>query len=164
MGIFDFVKEAGEKLFGGEAQEQPQDPSVRTLEKALADKAKGESLARMVASMNLGVKDLEVKFRDGVAMLQGSASSQEVREKVILLVGNTQGVARVDDQLRVEKPEPEARMHTVISGDTLSKISKRYYGDAMKFMVIFEANQPMLKDPNKIYPGQVLRIPPADQA
>ncbi len=64
--------------------------------------------------------------------------------------------------MRVAKPEPEAKMHTVVSGDTLSKISKQFYGDPMKYMKIFEANKPMLKDPNKIYPGQVLRIPPLD--
>ena len=69
------------------------------------------------------------------------------------------GVARVDDQLVVEVPEPEATLYTVKSGDSLSKIAKAHYGDAMKYPVIFEANKPMLKDPDRIYPGQVLRIP-----
>jgi nucleoid-associated protein YgaU len=50
--------------------------------------------------------------------------------------------------------------HTVVKGDTLSKIAKAQYGDAMKDPVIFEANRPMIEDPDKIYPGQVLRIPP----
>ncbi len=59
-----------------------------------------------------------------------------------------------------EKKEPEAKYYTVVKGDTLSKIAKASYGDAMKYPVIFEANKPMLKDPDKIYPGQVLRIPP----
>ena len=77
-------------------------------------------------------------------------------------MGNTQGVARVDDQLKVEKPAPEAVMYTVQPGDSLSKIAKAHYGDAMKYTVIFEANKPMLSHPDKIYPGQVLRIPSED--
>jgi nucleoid-associated protein YgaU len=75
-------------------------------------------------------------------------------------VGNTKGVARVDDQLSVETPAPEAVFFTVQRGDTLSKIAKEQYGNAGKYMVIFEANKPMLKDPDRIYPGQALRIPP----
>ena len=90
----------------------------------------------------------------------GKVPSQQEKEKVILVLGNTQGVARVDDRLVVEVPEPAATLYTVKSGDSLSKIAKEHYGDAMKYPVIFEANQPMLKDPDKIYPGQVLRIPP----
>jgi nucleoid-associated protein YgaU len=108
------------------------------------------------------VEDLQVQFRDGVAVLQGKTDSQAEREKVVLMVGNTQGVAQVDDRLVVEKPEPEAVMYTVQSGDSLSKIAKQQYGNAMKYMVIFEANRPMLENPDLIYPGQVLRIPPLE--
>ena len=72
-----------------------------------------------------------------------------------------QGVASVVDEITVEKREPESKYYTVVSGDTLSKIAKAQYGDPNKYMKIFEANKPMLKDPDKIYPGQVLRIPPA---
>ena len=82
------------------------------------------------------------------------------REKIVLILGNTAGIGGVDDQLTVEAPEPEATYYTVVSGDSLSKIAKAHYGDAMKYPVIFEANKPMLTDPDKIYPGQVLRIPP----
>lgn len=173
MGLFDFVKDAGERLFGGDddknepapKQRDPKGqsaPRQRELQEVLQDKAKGESLTRTITAMGLEVEDLHVKFRDGMATVAGKAPSQAVREKVILLVGNTQGVARVDDDIIVEKPEPEARMHTVVSGDSLSKIAKQYYGNAMKYTAIFEANQPMLKDPDKIYPGQVLRIPSLD--
>jgi nucleoid-associated protein YgaU len=81
---------------------------------------------------------------------------------VILAVGNTVGIARVDDRIEVSAPEPEAQFHTVVSGESLSLIAKKYYGDAMKYPVIFEANKPMLTDPDKIYPGQVLRIPPIE--
>ena len=89
-------------------------------------------------------------------------ADQSTRERIVLAVGNTQGVARVDDRMEVSAPAPEAVMYTVESGDTLGKIAKEQYGDASKYPVIFEANQPLLKDPNKIYPGQVLRIPPLD--
>jgi nucleoid-associated protein YgaU len=91
---------------------------------------------------------------------------QAVREKIVLAVGNTTGISKVDDRLQVvvEKAAapkaPEAKYYTVVKGDSLSKIAKAQYGDAMKYPVIFEANKPMLKDPDKIYPGQVLRIPP----
>jgi nucleoid-associated protein YgaU len=90
------------------------------------------------------------------------AYDQATKEKVVLVVGNSQGIATVDDQMSVEHIEPEAQFHTVVSGDTLGKIAKQYYGNAMKYPVIFEANKPMLKDPDLIYPGQVLRIPTLD--
>lgn len=92
--------------------------------------------------------------------LRGEAPDQATREKVLLAAGNVHGVASVDDQMSVARPEPEAKFHTVAKGDTLSAIAKTYYGNANKYMVIFEANQPMLSHPDKIYPGQVLRIPP----
>ena len=79
-----------------------------------------------------------------------------------MVVGNSNGIATVDDQMTVEREEPVAQFHTVASGDTLGKIAKTYYGNAMKYPVIFEANKPMLTHPDKIYPGQVLRIPSLD--
>ena len=76
-----------------------------------------------------------------------------------MLVGNVEGVGRVDDQLQTAQPEPEATFYTVKSGDTLSKIAREHYGNANQYPKIFEANKPLLKDPDEIYPGQVLRIP-----
>jgi len=105
------------------------------------------------------VKDLDITFNGGSAYVMGTVAAQDVREKVILVVGNTAGVESVHDNLAVDKPEPEAKFYTVVKGDTLSKIAKDAYGNANKYMKIFEANQPMLKHPDKIYPGQVLRIP-----
>ena len=87
--------------------------------------------------------------------------SQEDKEKLVLACGNVRGIAEVDEDLEVEQKAPEATMYTVKSGDSLSKIAKQHYGDASKYPRIFEANRPMLSDPDKIYPGQVLRIPPA---
>ena len=90
----------------------------------------------------------------------GNVPDQETKEKVLLCCGNVAGVAAVNDMLTVQSPEPESRWHTVVSADNLSKIAKAYYGDANKYPVIFEANKPMLSNPDKIYPGQLLRIPP----
>jgi nucleoid-associated protein YgaU len=92
--------------------------------------------------------------------VKGNVPDQASRERVVLAVGNTQGIARVDDRLTVAKEEPAGTFYTVKRGDTLSAIAKAHFGDAGKYPVIFEANKPMLSDPDKIYPGQVLRIPP----
>jgi nucleoid-associated protein YgaU len=170
MGLFDFVKDAGAKLFGGGESE----PAVaqRDLEDVLADKSKSQALDKLVRGMGLGVEDLSIRFRDGRATVSGKTVSQAEREKIVLMIGNTQGVAQVDDRLTVAAgaavapatpAEPVATMYTVKSGDSLSKIAKAHYGNAMKYMTIFEANKPMLKDPDKIYPGQVLRIPPLEE-
>jgi nucleoid-associated protein YgaU len=119
--------------------------------------------------MGLDVKQLKVDVAGETATVSGEAGSQADREKVLLAVGNTQGIAKVDDRMSVATaklaeatpPPPETKYHTVVTGDSLSKIAKEFYGDPMKYPVIFEANKPMLKDPDKIYPGQVLRIPMA---
>ncbi|HMB53803.1 MAG TPA: peptidoglycan-binding protein LysM, partial [Thermoanaerobaculia bacterium] len=116
---------------------------------------------RFVNGLGLDVTDLSVRVDGSTATVKGQVPDQATRERVVLAVGNTQGIARVDDQLEVGKDEPAGTFYTVESGDTLSGIAKKHYGDAGKYMVIFEANKPMLKDPDKIYPGQVLRIPPA---
>lgn len=151
MGFFDFVKDAGDKVFHKEDNT------------AEMNQAKADSLIGHVKGLGLDIKDLAVSFNDGVAVVQGVTESQAEKEKVVLTVGNTYGVASVDDQLVVEiPPEPEATFYTVQSGDTLGGIAKAQYGNAGKYPVIFEANKPMLTDPNKIYPGQVLRIPPMD--
>ena len=150
MGIFDFVKDVGEKLFGGKEAT------------AEAKKETEEALVNQVQKMGLKIDDLSIDFNNDVATIRGQASSQEEREKVVLIVGNTKGVGQVNDQMTVAVPAPEAVLYTVKSGDTLSKIAKAHYGDAMKYPVIFEANRPILADPDKICPGQVLRIPAVD--
>ena len=114
--------------------------------------------------MGLKVQDLGVRADGDKVTLTGTVASQADREKIVLLVGNTEGTGSVDDQLKVEKPEPEGQYYEVKSGDSLSKIAKQFYGNANKYPVIFEANKPMLKDPDEIYPGQKLRIPPQASA
>ena len=139
MGLFDFIKEAGKKM----------DTHF--------------NLAKEVHETGIQVDDLDITHDQGVITVSGKVGTQGDREKIILTLGNLEGIEKVNDFLIVENPEPEARFHTVKSGESLSKIAKQYYGNAMKYMVIFEANQPMLKNPDLIYPGQVLRIPPLDK-
>jgi nucleoid-associated protein YgaU len=145
VGLIDFVMGAGEKLFGAKGE---------------SDQERSAKLENHVRQMGLGVEMLKVDVSGDQATVQGKVASQADREKIVLAVGNTNGISKVDDRLDVVKKEPEAKYYTVVKGDSLSKIAKSQYGDAMKYPAIFEANKPMLKDPDKIYPGQVLRIPP----
>ena len=161
MGLFSFIKNAGAKVFGigkTEAEEAAEDAA----EAAAAAAEKSAKLVGAVQALDLSVEGLDVIVDGDTATIYGEAENQATREKVILVVGNTEGIASVDDQMSTAIQEPEAQFHTVVSGDTLGKIAKTYYGNAMKYPEIFEANKPMLSDPNKIYPGQVLRIPVLD--
>jgi nucleoid-associated protein YgaU len=91
--------------------------------------------------------------------VSGPSADQATKEKILVAAGNVQHVDKVDDHLTVPTPTPVSQFHTVASGDNLWKIADKYYGNGAKNDVIFEANKPMLKSPDKIYPGQVLRIP-----
>ena len=154
MGLFSFIKEAGEKLFGGGAAHAAS-PSDDLNVKA------AQAIATYIGTQNLGVSDLQVQYdgSQGKVTVQGTAPTQSAKEKVTLCCGNVASVQSVDNQMNVTNPEPEAQYHDVVSGDTLSAISKKYYGDANKYNAIFEANKPMLTSPDRIYPGQKLRIP-----
>ncbi len=162
MGLIDFVKNAGKALgLGGDEPAKPAaatPAAIPTVDPKLIDRRRAAVLADSVSKMGFEVKELAVLVKGDVATVAGEVATQEIREKVVLLVGNTQGIAQVDDRLAVTAPA--ATFYTVQGGDSLSKIAKAHYGDAMKYPVIFEANKPMLTDPDKIYPGQVLRIPP----
>jgi nucleoid-associated protein YgaU len=158
MGIFDFVKDAGKKIgLGDSKNEEAATEAAR--DERLEELQQGNKLLRLIRDMNQGVENPRVEFDDGVATVYGKAPSQAIKENTILVIGNVQGVARVDDRMEVVEAAPEATFYTVESGDTLGAIAKRHYGDASRYPEIFEANKPMLKDPNLIYPGQVLRIP-----
>jgi nucleoid-associated protein YgaU len=154
MGLFSFIKEAGEKLFGGSAA-QAAEPAQDLNGKA------AKAFETYIGTQNLGVSDVKVQFdgSQGKVTVQGTAPTQAVKEKVTLCCGNVSSVQSVDNQMAVTSPEPEAQYHDVVRGDTLSAIAKKFYGDANKYPVIFEANKPMLSHPDKIYPGQKLRIP-----
>ncbi len=119
----------------------------------------GNKLLRQITALGLPVTGLKIAFANGVATIHGAAADQATRERIVTAVRQAAGVSRVDDLMTVGAPAGEAQSYTVKAGDSLSKIAKQYYGDAKKYPVIFEANQPLLKDPNLIYPGQVLKIP-----
>lgn len=144
MGFFDFVKAAGAKLgIGGDTA-------------PTADKLKAE-----LTKHGLDAQDLDVQVEGDTVKVKGKALNQEQKEKMVLALGNVEGVGKVDETIDVAEQAPEAQFYTVKKGDTLSAISKQFYGDANKYNIIFEANKPMLSHPDKIYPGQSLRIPSA---
>ena len=146
MGLWNFAKSVGSKLFGAsEAQA------------ASADTLKAEA-----AKHGLDLSGVEVAVEGDKVVLSGRALSTEEAEKIVLAMGNTTGVASVENKLAVDKPAPESRTYTVEKGDSLWKIAEEMYGKGKgaQHTVIFEANKPMLSHPDKIYPGQVLRIPP----
>lgn len=161
MGLFSFIKNAGAKVFG--IGKTDAEEAAEAAEKELKlEQLAAQKLEETINDLQLKVENLNVFIDDETATITGAAYDQATKEKVVLVVGNSNGIAVVDDQMTVEHVEPEAQFHTVVSGDTLGKIAKTYYGNAMKYPVIFEANKPMLTDPDKIYPGQVLRIPALD--
>lgn len=147
MGVFDFAKNASANIAAGQEAKMT------------------EMLKAKLHEYGLVVKDVHVGFHDSTVTIEGEAANRATKEKVVLALGNLPGVQRVDDKMtlppvKIEAPaEPEAQFYTVVKGDTLSKIAKHFYSDAMKYPVIFEANKPMLKSADLIYPGQVLRIP-----
>ena len=176
MGMFDFAREAGAKLFG---KDGPKDHAETY-----------KPLRRHVEEHGIDATSMEFKVHGlGEVTVTGNVPDQDTREKVVLIVGNVEGVSRVHDRLQVgAAPRPgtaagvagsaraptgaavhgagdgagapwASKTYTVKAGDTLSGIAKDVYGDASKYPRIFEANKPMLKDPDRIYPGQVLRIP-----
>ena len=171
MSIISFFKEAGEKLFGPRGPAAPagapapaaapSDTAALQARSAQANQDAAKAIERYIASQQLSAQGLQVQYDGSSATVtvSGEAPDQATKEKIVLCCGNVEGVAAVNDQLTVAQPAQAARYYTVVRGDTLSAIAKREYGNANAYMKIFEANKPMLKDPDKIYPGQQLRIP-----
>jgi nucleoid-associated protein YgaU len=160
MGLFSFIKDAGEKLFSGkDAQAATVAPAASSPENLNANAAK--AIESYITAQNLGASALQVSYdgAQGKVTVQGEAPTQAAKEKITLCCGNVASVTSVENLMSVTNPEPEAQYHDVVRGDTLSAIAKTYYGDANKYPKIFEANKPMLSNPDKIYPGQKLRIP-----
>jgi nucleoid-associated protein YgaU len=157
MGLLSFIKDAGEKLFGGSSAHA----ATPAADPGAANAAASAAIKTYIDKQNLGLTNLAVEFdgASGQVSLKGDAPNQAASEKATLSAGNVSGVVHVENLLTVAAPADEAQYHDVASGDTLSAISKKYYGDANKYNAIFEANKPMLSSPDKIYPGQKLRIP-----
>ena len=175
MGIFDFVKNAGAKIFGKDEEkekvvEAPVEEVNHFQEARLAEQKEereakmASRLTNVVWDFGVNVQDLDISVLDDIATVHGVVTNQSDLEKIVLLIGNHEGIAQVDAQIEVEVPEPEATFYTVVKGDSLSKIAKEHYGKGSRYPEIFEANKPMLSHPDKIYPGQVLRIPTDDDA
>lgn len=168
MGFFDFLSDAGTRIFSGDEQKTETTlPIIRHIEKSGVD-----------------ITHIKTQFNKDIITLSGYVPNQEQKEKAVLTAGNIAGVAGVQDNLILGQPPAddteveqavakkaetetekkgedswESATYTVQPGDTLGKIAKQVYGNAMDYPKIFEANKPMLSDPDKIYPGQVLRIP-----
>lgn len=157
MGLFSFLKKAGTNLFG-KSEEEKRKEAERVARELNAERIR--LLSGVVTDLGLPIENISLELNDDTVVVHGQTKSQADKEKVVLALGNVEGIAAVDDRISVVEPEPEAQFYEVKSGDTLSRIAKEYYGDPMKYPAIFEANKPMLKHPDQIYPGQVLRIPP----
>lgn len=147
MGLFDFAADLGNKLFGDDEKEG------------------AEKIREHIEEDNPGVEGLEVSLEDGVATLKGSAKDQAAAEKAILMAGNVRGVREVEaDELKAppaSEAEKNVKFYEIREGDTLWAIAKNHYGDGNKYHQIFEANREVIKDPDRIFPGQKIRIPPA---
>lgn len=145
MGFFDFIKGVGEKIGIGSAEAAPA----------------AEDLVKEAEKLGLDTKGIEVKVEGDTVKISGSAASNADREKLILAMGNAMGVGKVEEEITVANAEPDATFYTVKKGDNLWKIAEAHYGKGKgaQHTHIFEANKPMLSHPDKIYPGQMLRIP-----
>ncbi len=173
MGLIDFVKNVGHKLDLGLHNQQQASQGQHPQGSAPAPQAsqgpsqqqlaqqKATALTNLVNQMGLRAQDLAITVDGDKATVKGKTDSQEEKEKIVLLLGNSEGIGSVDDQLQVANPEPPAQYYDVKPGDNLSRIAKQFYGDPNKYNLIFEANRPMLKNPDAIFPGQKLRIPAA---
>lgn len=148
MGLFDFAKDVGRQLFDTDAE--------------AADNIKEHLEIR-----TSGISNIEVDYDDGVATICGDCINQATKDNAVLMVGNIKGVEKViADDLRVPPPaeeeeesEEKSEIYEIVGGDTLGKIAERYYGKPSEYMRIFEANREIIEDPDRIYPGQKIRIP-----
>ena len=145
MGLISFMKDVGDKLFG-------------------SGKADAAELKKDLDSLDLDTQNLQVEVEDDKVVLKGEVKDQETLEKAVLQVGNKKGIAAVDtDSVTVVKPAEDSTLYEVKPGDSLWKIAKQFYGNGNEYMRIFNANRPMLKNPDLIYDGQKLRIPPREK-
>ena len=162
--LMDFAKHIGRKVFDTDAEA-------------------ADEVLRYLQSDNPGVDTLRVAYDDGVVTLTGRAADAAAKEKIVLMAGNVEGVERVDadgvsvieavaqqagsseseDSPAAALPpaaEEATQFYVIQSGDTLYKIASDFYGNGMKYPALFEANREVIQDPDKIYPGQKIRIPP----
>ena len=150
MGLFSFIANAGKKIFGGHKEAEAGQPVQQLNDQQI------QAIRQHVASFGLNISNLDVQLNaPGDITLTGEAATKADYEKAALMAGNVMGITRVVAE------EPDSDTYEIKKGDTLWAIAKQYYGDGNKYPVIVTANQPMIKDADEIYPGQVLRIPKA---
>lgn len=163
MSVFSFAKNIGDKIFNRNKKEEAAPAAAPTATPVAEPSAQeiANLLLKRIQEQNVAIEGLKVSYNGDTdtVTLTGTAKTQADRERARLAAGNVQHVETVVDDIVVETAEPESRFYTVQSGDTLSKIAKEMYGNANEYNKIFEANRPMLSHPDKIYVGQVLRIP-----
>jgi len=144
MGLFDFAKNIGKKIFGSNDD----------------DEKASEKLTKHIEEDNPGLENLEIKVEDGVAIIKGETEDPSALEKVILMAGNAMGIEEVRaDEVTAPEQTVEVQYYEIQKGDSLWKIAKTFYGDGNKYTEIFEANREVIKDPDLIFPGQKIRIP-----
>ncbi len=150
MGLFDFIKSAGKALGITSEDETPS----------------ADALKEELDAQGLGTENVEVVVEGDKAIIKGDVADQSIFEKAVVAVGNSLGISKVEaSELTVAASDAKDPVfYTVVKGDTLWKIASDHYGNGSKYNAIFEANRPMLSHPDKIYPGQVLRIPDLDAA
>jgi len=139
-------------------------------------KAKYQSVLQVIQDEQVSVKNLHLQ--DDKLFIKGVAPSLDAANKVWDEIKRVNPSADditadfpVDTSMQVQRPQQpqqteqmetsNVRMYTVKAGDTLSKISKQFYGSANDYMKIFNANTDQLSDPDKISVGQELKIPAA---
>lgn len=173
MSIISFMKDAGEHLFHrprpvpdirplpGHATAVPAAPVAAKPDIDALEATAAHSIKDYIASKGLPTQGIDIDYdaNSSTVTVSGSAPDQEAREKIVVCCGNVASVAHVDDRMTVANAGKAGDYYTVKKGDTLSAIAQQYYGDGKRYSAIFEANRPMLADPDKIYPGQTLRIP-----
>ncbi len=143
MGFFDFIKDAGAKILGkGDDNEN--------VKKLIEDEKE-----------TMPIDDLDVRVEGDTVYLSGKAKSADDKVKAALIAGNIEGVSKVNaDDLETDDAQAiEDLFYEVQKGDTLWRIAEIYYKDGSRYKEIFEANREVIKDPDKIYPGQMIRIP-----
>lgn len=143
MALFDFFKrDKGKELFEANADAQRRAEAIRNEIRRLG----------LPGNINVEVEGSRVK-------VTGDVPDEATRQKLNMIVGNVKYIEAVDDTALKGPQAAQPKVHEVQSGDTLSSIAERYLGDTNAYNRIFEANRPMLSDPDEIYPGQVLIIP-----
>ncbi len=152
MGLFDFLKKNKKANVP-----TPPKPDVSAKADEMIRQQKLMVIENTVATLGLDIENLNIDFYNNTVTITGLTKSDDDRDAIINALNAVDGVYSVDNRLEVAAPTFE--VYTIKKGDSLSKIAKHYYGDAMKYKELFELNKDVLKDPNTIFPGQEIKIP-----